>query len=100
MAAPILAWGAANLYELPSGRHVWGREFELLPAGSMFAAGAILRGLIGVEAEQLDEKRCQIKDGAAVILYGMDATETRELDGYRDDVIEGFRQRQLQDSQG
>lgn len=100
MADPVLAWGAASLYELPSGRQIWGREFELLPAGSMFAASAILRGLIGVEAEQLDERRCQIVDGAPVILYGMGETETRELDGYRNDVIEGFRLQQLQDAQG
>lgn len=66
----------------------------------MLAAGSILHGLIGVEAKLLDEKRCQIEDGAALILYGLHETETRELDGYREDVIEGFRLCQQQEAQG
>jgi hypothetical protein len=66
----------------------------------MFAAGAILHGLIGIEAVPLDEQRCQIHDGAPLVIYGLDSTETAELDLYRDDVVEGFRIRQLQDAQG
>ena len=100
MTAPSLAWSDVNLYKLPSGDHLWGREFELLPAGTMFAAAAILRGLIGVEAQPLDERRCQIHDGALLVIYGLDDTETRELDAYRDEILEGFRLRQLQDAQG
>lgn len=100
MAAPTLAWGAVNLYKLPSGRHLWGREFDLLPAGTMFAAGAILHGLIGVEAEPIDGKKCSIVQGAPLLLYGMGSTDTRELDAYHNDVIEGFRVKQLQDAQG
>lgn len=100
MAAPTLAWGEVNLYKLPAGGHLWGREFELLPAGTMFAAGAILRGLIGIEAEPLDQGRCQIHDGAPLVIYGIGKTETRELDAYRDDVLTGFQERQLADAQG
>ena len=66
----------------------------------MFAAGAILRGLIGVEAEPVDEKRCSIANGALLLIYGLDATETRELDGYRNDILEGYRSKQAQDAQG
>lgn len=100
MAPPALAWGELNLYGLDDGSHLYGREFELLPAGTMFAAGSILHGLIGVEAEPPDEKRCQIRDGALLIVYGLAPTETDELDAYRDDLVEGFRVRQLQDAQG
>ena len=98
MAAPTIAWGDTNLYKLPDAGHLWGREFELLPAGTMFAAGSILHGLIGIEAEPLDGTRCQIRDGALLVIYGLRQTETEELEGYRDDVIAGFQQRQLQDA--
>jgi len=100
MAAPLLAWGDCNLYRLPEEGHLWGREFELLPAGTMFAAGAILHGLIGIEAEPLDEGRCQVNDGAPLVIYGLGSTETRELDAYRDDVLTGFLEKQLADAQG
>ena len=100
MAPPALAWGELNLYELDDGSHLYGREFELLPAGTMFAAGSILHGLIGVEVEPLDGTRCQIRDGALMMVYGLAPTITEELDGYRDDLIEGFRVQQLQDAQG
>ena len=100
MATPLLAWGEVNLYRLPDDGHLWGREFELLPAGTMFAAGAILHGLIGIEAEPLDEKRCQIRDGAPLVIYGLGKTETRELEAYREDVLQGFRDKQLADAQG
>lgn len=97
MAGPTLAWGESNLYKLPDAGHLWGREFELLPAGTMFSAGSILHGLIGIEAEPLDGARCQISDGALLIIYGLGKTETGELEGYRDDVISGFKIKQLQD---
>ena len=97
MAAPTLAWGESNLFRLPDASHLWGREFELLPAGTMFAAGSILHGLIGIEAEPLDSARCQISDGALLVIVGLGQTETDELEGYRDDVISGFKVRQLQD---
>ena len=100
MASPSLAWGELNLYGLDDGSHLYGREFELLPAGTMFAAGSILHGLIGVEAEPLDGNRCQIRDGALMLVYGLAPTSTEELDGYRDDLVEGFRIQQLQDAQG
>lgn len=100
MAPPLLAWGELNLYRLHNDDHLWGREFDLLPAGTMFAATATLHGLIGIEAKPLDDQRCQIEDGALLMLYGLGGTETAELDPCRNDVIEGFRLRQLQDAQG
>jgi len=101
MAAPTLAWGEANLYRLPDGNHTWGREFELLPPnGTMLRPDAILQGLIGIEAEPLDERCCQIRDGAPVSIYGVGRTEADDLVPYREDVINGFRVLQTADAQG
>jgi hypothetical protein len=97
MAAPTIAWGDTNLYKLPDASHLWGREFELLPSGTMFAAKSILHGLIGIEAKPLAGDRCQIRNGALLVIYGLGETEINELESYRDDVIAGFQQRQLQD---
>ena len=100
MAPPTLAWSAINLYRLPSDGHLWGCEFALLPAGTMFAANAILHGIIGVPAEPMSGGQCTINEGAKAIIIGTRGTSARELEGYTDDIADGFRLRQLQDAQG
>lgn len=100
MAAPTLAWGAQTLYQLSSKRHIFGREFELLPAGTMFAANVILSGVIGVAAEPAHEGHAFIREGVPLLIVGARGTETRELEGYTDDIVEGYRQRQAQEAQG
>lgn len=100
MAAPTLAWGAQALYRLSNERHVFGREFELLPAGTMFAAGVLLHGVIGVDAEPAHEGHAFIRDGTPLLIIGARGTESRELEGYEADIVEGYRQRQAQEAQG
>lgn len=102
MTAPVLAWGAQSLYRLPGPPgHVLGREFELLPAGTMHAAGALLSGVIGVEAEPSGEEHCFIREGTPLLIIGARGTSTRELEGYTEDIVEAYRQRQaMQRSQG
>ena len=100
MAAPILAWSDTNLYELPDGDYIWGREFELLPAGTMFTAGARLHGVVGLSAEPRDDKTCLIDPNGPTLIYGTRDTEDKELDGYRVEIAEGFRIKQLQGDHG
>ena len=100
MTAPTLAWGDQMLYQLPDDRHLWGREFELLPAGTMFAAGVILHGIIGVEAEPAHEGYAYISEDAPLLILGARGTNTRELEGYQQDIAEGYRLRQAQEVQG
>jgi len=99
MATPSLAWSGVNFYELPNGDYIWGREFALLPAGTMFAASAILHGIIGLNAEPQDDKTCLISEEGPVLVYGTRDTTTEELRGYDEDLLAGFRAMQLQDSQ-
>jgi hypothetical protein len=40
-----------------------------------------------------------VEDDAMVLIYGIGGTQDRELDSYRNDLIEGYRLRQLQDAQ-
>lgn len=101
MTAPTLAWGEQTLYRLPGPPgHVFGREFELLPAGTMFAAGSRLAGVIGVEAEPADGDYCFIEEGTPLLIIGARGTETRELEGYQDDIVESYRVRQAAEAQG
>jgi hypothetical protein len=101
MAAPTLAWGNQNLYRLPDdGGHIFGREFELLPAGTMFAANVILHGVAGVSAEPAHEGHCYIEEGGPLLIVGTRNTSTRELEGYQDDIAEGYRLREAQQAQG
>jgi hypothetical protein len=95
---PTLAWGPINLYKLPNGKYLWGCEFELLPAGTMFAAAVILRGVAGLDARPLDDNRCVIASDANVKVYAMGDTTNQEMQGYVEDVRDGFRVHQLMKS--
>lgn len=95
MTAPTLAWGRQTLYRLPDELgHVLGREFELLPAGTMFAAGTMLNGVVGVAAEPIDAEHCSVEDDAELLIIGTRSTDTDALRGYQDDIADGYRQRE------
>lgn len=89
-----IAWGEANLYQLPDGTHLWGREFQVLPSGSMFGAAAVLDGLIGCDATPLDNDQCEIRNGAILVVYGIRQTETDELAPYQLELAEAFNELQ------
>ena len=99
MAEPTLAWGEAHLFELPDGQHIYGREFELLPAGTMMAAGAILHGICGVTARVGRDQVARVQADAVPEVYAIRDTTTEELNGYVEQVAEGFRLKQLQAAQ-
>ena len=96
MASAVLAWSGINLYEMPDGAYVWGREFELLPAGTMFTAGAALHGLVGYDAEPYEDQTALIDSEGPLLIFGTRGTLTKELAGYQEDLLEGFRIKQLQ----
>jgi hypothetical protein len=99
MAAPTLAWGEAHLFELPDGQHLYGREFELLPAGTMMAAGAILHGICGVAASVGTDNVARVQADAPPEVYAIRDTSSDELGIYGEEVVEGFRIKQLQAAQ-
>ena len=100
MASAVLAWSGTNLYWLPDGEYIWGREFELLPAGTMFTANVTLHGIVGLSAEPKDDHTCLIASDGPLLIYGTRGTETEELDSYHDDLAEGFRIKQAQGEEG
>jgi hypothetical protein len=100
MAAPTLAWGKYHLFGLPDGSYVYGREFELLPAGTMFAAGVILHGIIGAEAVIGSDSIARIPRDAQMQIMAIRDTDSDELQIYCEDIKEGYRLRELQDAQG
>lgn len=100
MAAPTVAWGELHLFGFPDGSHVYGREFELLPAGTMFAAAVILHGIIGARAVIGSDKIARIAHDAVMEIYPIRETDPAELKLYEDDINESYRLRELQDAQG
>ena len=95
-----MAFGEPHLFGLPDGSHVYGREFELLPAGTMFAASVILHGLVGIIAEVGDDNVARVHADDPLTLYGIRGTDACELSLYEEEVMEAFRLKQLQDAQG
>lgn len=91
MPVPSLAWGEQSLYRLPNDcGHVYGREFELLPAGTMLAASVILNGIIGVKADPIDETHCSIKPCSSFVIYATRNTEPAELMIYKEDIAKAY----------
>ena len=100
MPAPSLAWGELHLFQLPDNSHLYGREFELLPAGTMLAASVRLNGLAGVPAVVGDDSIARIESDAITVVHPTRGTDGHALELYEADIVEGFRLRQLQDAQG
>lgn len=95
-----MAWGKAHLFQLPDGSHLYGREFELLPAGTMFAAGVVLHGIVGATAI-IDGSNCaRVEADATLVIYPTRQTDGPELELYQADIVEQYRIRELQDSPG
>lgn len=100
MAAPTLAWGEPHLFSMPDGSHLYGREFDLLPAGTMFAANVILHGLVGVEATVGSDDVARVESNATLEVYGTRGTSPHELAAYETAVIEIYRIHLAQQAQG
>jgi hypothetical protein len=100
MGVPTFAWGEPHLFGLPDGSHVYGREFDLLPAGTMFAASVILHGLAGLHAVVDARKVARVAAEGPLLIYAIRGTDQSELGLYESDVIKAFRIRQAQDAQG
>lgn len=87
-----IAWGAPELYDLPEGRRLWGREFQLLPGGSMLRAGEILHGLIGTELLPCGwGRRQRLPEDAPLLICGLGPTDTDDLLPYQDELAAGMR---------
>lgn len=90
MAELAAAWGDLNLYGLPDGGYLWGREFQVLPSGTMADSSQILHGLIGVTAEPIGGKKCRYLPDARLRIYGTRGTDTEALEGYQDELADLF----------
>jgi hypothetical protein len=99
VGASTLAWGEAHLFELPDGQHLYGREFELLPAGTMMAAGAILHGICGVTARVGADNVARVQADTPAEVYAIRHTTSDELGIYGEEVVESYRLKQLQAAQ-
>lgn len=88
-----IAWKAPELYELPDDRRLWGREFQLLPGGSMLRAGEVLHGLIGTELMPCGwGRRRELPDPGDVplLICGINGTDTDDLLSYQEELIAGM----------
>jgi hypothetical protein len=87
--ASAIAWGVPQIYRLPGGEHIWGREFELLPPGGSMATGA-LHGVIGAEAMPIGDGRCSVAPDARVLFCGIEPTTTDLLVPHQAEIREAL----------
>jgi hypothetical protein len=86
-----MAWGPPAFFDTPGQITIWGREFELLPAGTMLTAQGRLSGLIGLPAERSGPGGGCVDPGAVLLLFGVRSTPTSALRPYQDQLAEEFR---------
>lgn len=85
-----LAWGELQLFQVPTGGHVWGREFQILPSGTMGRAGEVLHGLIGMKARLISATKAEVERGSPLLIYGTRGTDTGALSRFQDELADGF----------
>jgi hypothetical protein len=101
-----IAWGEPEAFRVedlaesttpsPDGLLLWGREFDLLPTGTMANAHLMLHGILGVPARGIGATQMEI--GATqmeitddrVLMVGTRGTNTDDLIPYQDLLLQLF----------
>lgn len=78
-----ISWGRLRVYNVPPRGHIKGREFQIIPSGSMFNADEALHGLIGRASPNAKN----------LILIGSRGTKTTDLDRYQQELARLFSER-------
>jgi hypothetical protein len=94
MAQTAMAWGDISLYALPGGDHVWGREVQLLPSGTMAGAHGVIHGLVGVAATPIGHNQCKINASSPIVIYGLRGTDADQLKPFQDELAKAFNAQQ------
>lgn len=96
MGLPTFAWGKPQLFKLPDGAGVYGQEFDLLPAGTMFAAHVILHGLVGMPVNMESETTGRVDVTSEPVIYAVRGTNPHELAAYESDILHSYQIRSEQ----
>lgn len=84
----VIAWGQFELHQVGNDRYLAGKEFQIIPGGTMFEASNVLHGLIGYNAVLTDGNEYAM--GAQIILCGLRGTKTECLADAENEIVTAF----------
>ena len=91
----VIAWGPAGLFKIPSGRIVWGFQFELVKGGSGWNAQDLERGIVGIAAEVVASNPAttsyQVPPGEKPYIYAVSPSSPESLAPWFDEIDAAYR---------
>jgi hypothetical protein len=96
MAMPetSVAWGELQVFEFTDGVNLYGREFQILPSGTMFDAQGTMAGVIGYTASRSAPGQWSVATGDPLMVYGIRGTDPAHLVPYYRELMDLFKAKQ------
>ena len=96
MAMPetSVAWGELQVFEFSDGAKIYGREFQVLPSGTMFGVRDSLAGVIGYTASRSAPGQWSVATGDPLMVYGIRGTDPMNLLPYYRELMDMFKAKQ------
>ena len=95
----VIAWGPAALFQIPSGRTVWGFQFELLRGGSGWSAQDREQGIVGIAAEMGPSNEATISysvpPGEKPYIYAVAPSSPQSLAPWFDEIDQSYREQMV-----
>jgi hypothetical protein len=91
MPETSVAWGELQVFEFSDGAKIYGREFQVLPSGTMFGVREMLAGVIGYTASRSAPGQWSVATGDPLMVYGIRGTDPAHLVPYYAELLELFR---------
>lgn len=95
MPETSVAWGELQIFEFSDGAKIYGREFQVLPSGSMFDAQSTMAGVIGFTACKAAPGQWSVATGDPLMVYGIRGTDPTGLVPYYRELIDLFKAKQV-----
>jgi hypothetical protein len=95
MPETSVAWGELQIFEFSDGAKIYGREFQVLPSGSMFGVREILAGVIGYTESKDVPGQWSVATGDPLMVYGFRGTDPARLAPYYRELIDLFKAKQV-----
>lgn len=95
----VIAWGPAGLFKIPSGRTVWGFQFELVRGGSGWSAQDLERGIVGIAAEVAAVNEVTVSysvpPGEKPYIYAVAPSSPQSLAPWFNEIDQSYREQMV-----
>lgn len=94
MPETSIAWGELQVFSFSDGVNLYGREFQILPSGTMFDVREVLAGVIGFTAARSSPGEWSVATGDPLMVCGIRGTDPAALMPYYTELVDAFKAKQ------